>query len=373
MGVAQVRMHITKHIEKIPMDESVVIQTLQVHIVDAGAPTIKMQTPVDLHMLIDRSRSMSHQKKIRMAEEAARNIVEKSLSIGSRFSLSLFSDDIDTQIDDEEIKSDSDRKRIADMIQDFKCFGWTRMHSALTEIQKWATRKTLPNKRLILITDGRPTDEKNLDGYHSISDIFLKTGVPIDTIALGKTHRLDIMDKLCTGTRGKYVYLREEDATLLTPATRDLTIAISDATVIAPELRVTFDRDGELLEDVFMFRPVVMKPPIIGGFPTYSVAIRTLEKRSPQTMLLRMKCINPNPGAAGTVRTCNLSLVTQGNVIVSEDVYIDYIPETTPVINPGMEAVLLGARDARAAKIKATQMNDPRTYVDAGGKETSVG
>lgn len=364
--MSSVNLVVRPFLLSIPASEKKYLQVLEVTLAPRGAPTMPMRTDGQLHICIDVSGSMTGQK-ITDAEDAARSIVEQHLPDGSSVSVTLFSDDIDTIIDNERIKSD--RSSLTQKIS-LSTYGGTRMHAALTTLLDWVKRGSGSNRRVVLLSDGHATDISEPEAYQKLASEFLEYGVPIDTIGIGDGHDIEILKLLSDGTRGKYVYITEGYSQVLGMVGSELTQALTTAVLVNPDLVIEVMKDGDHITQSLQAQPTVVPLQFIDEFPKSRVSLRSVEAQKNYLAYVELEILNQQPGIEQQgVTICKVYLEEKGKVVQTQEVKIDYVTGT-PAFNAAIRQMFDKTVRAQQAIVQATQVGDKETVVAKSKKET---
>ncbi|BFH73881.1 VWA domain-containing protein [Sulfurisphaera javensis] len=151
-------------------------------------------------ILIDNSPSMLKDNKLNIAIASA-NKLSYEIPPGNYLSIYLFSNDL------EKVYEGPSGNPIA--LQNVKKGYTTNFHKAITKILQQLAYSQLPVK-LIILSDGKPTDKRNVKDYESIQ---IPPNVQIISVGIGRDYNEVILKRL--SDKGSGVYYHIEDPTQL--------------------------------------------------------------------------------------------------------------------------------------------------------------
>jgi Ca-activated chloride channel family protein len=170
---------------------------------DAGAGL-----PSAMCLLIDRSGSMKG-KKIEQVKEAASQLVDELLPL-DYIGIVTFSDGVEVISNFEQIES-ADTFLIKGKIDRLKAYGNTELYRGLETAyeQIIQTGKAAGNlvKRVILLSDGQPTDKVPEAKYAEMASRMREKGISILALGVGKGYNEDLMATLATQSGGEWKHI----------------------------------------------------------------------------------------------------------------------------------------------------------------------
>jgi Ca-activated chloride channel family protein len=159
-------------------------------------------------LLIDRSGSMKG-KKIEQVREAASQLVDGLLPT-DYIGMVTFSDGVEVVSNFERVQS-VDTFLLKGKIERLKAYGNTELYKGLETAyeQILQTGKTAGNlvKRIILLSDGQPTDKVPETEYVRLAGRMREMGISILTLGVGKDYNEDLLAALATQSGGEWKHI----------------------------------------------------------------------------------------------------------------------------------------------------------------------
>ena len=179
---------------KLNKEEPKFYQVLDVGVTASQPTRIISHRAIDLIFVFDKSRSMRGQK-IADAKAAALKVLDRELPPGSSVAVVTFSTEVRNLVRRKVLETDKDLARIRKKIEDIEAEGWSKMHTALMHVHKIAKKSRKEGRlvRVILFTDGQPTDTKDVGDYEDVSTLLVANRVPVDTVGLGPKHAVELL------------------------------------------------------------------------------------------------------------------------------------------------------------------------------------
>ncbi len=147
--------------------------------------------------VIDNSPSMKKEGKLGTAISALHKMVNE-IPPGNSFEVYYFSNDLEKVY--EGISG-----RLNDFSVPFKYGATTNLHKALNKVLNYLAQDKRPTK-LILLSDGKPTDKRNPKDYESLK---VPDNVQVITIGIGNDYNEVIMKKLADMGNGSYYHITD--------------------------------------------------------------------------------------------------------------------------------------------------------------------
>ncbi len=150
-------------------------------------------------ILIDVSNSM-RKGKLDLAKEGAMNLIEK-IPKDNVVSLISFGDSVNVVVEGKE------PTYALEAIPSLKVAGNTAMYTALLTATKIAAKYNMPG-RIILLTDGMPTDVSIIESYENLQ---IPDGFRIDSIGIGDNYRDDLLKMLADRSNSIFYHLENPE------------------------------------------------------------------------------------------------------------------------------------------------------------------
>lgn len=208
------------------------------------------RSPVNLAVVIDRSGSMSGYK-LQQAKQAARHLVQQ-LREEDRLAIVHYGSDVKSL--PSLPATASNRERMVQFIEGIWDEGGTNIGAGLTTGQSLlnAARREYKVNRLILISDGQPTEGLTEDaGLINLVKNIRAEGVTVSSIGVGTDYNENLMQAFAEYGAGAYGYL-EDAGKLATLFQKDLQQA---TTSVARNVELSFELpEGVMLGEVLGYR-----------------------------------------------------------------------------------------------------------------------
>lgn len=258
-------------------EPQVIYYLIEISANPAEQPTEATKTPVNLCLILDRSKSMRGNRLDRV-KVAAHQIIDQ-LSEKDFLSVVTFSDRADHLIPSQPIR---DKNALKAMVSTMTADGGTEIYQGLSagvrEVQK-NLRNELVN-HIILLTDGETYDDENLS--IELAEIASIEGLGISTMGIGEEWNDVFLDEIASKTGGSSAYVNSPQAVVrfLNDKVRSLGAAFGE------RMRVCLAPDPDVhIESVFKLSPNPQaiehhdQPLLLGG----------LEPNRPIKLLVQMQ------------------------------------------------------------------------------------
>ncbi len=313
-------------------------------------------------------------QKIQDAKAAALKVLERELPPGSSVAVVTFSTEVRNLVRRKVLETDKDLAKIRKKIEAIEAEGWSKMHTALMHVHKIAKRSRKEGRlvRIILFTDGQPTDTKDVGDYEDVSTLLLANRVPVDTVGLGPKHAVELLALIAEMTTGKYCYA--EHSGYLPEIVDELTEAAATSIAPNPTLVIELINPEDQSSDLYQYEPtkgILYKFEKSGQ--RLEAPIRAIETGKAFRACARLLCHNPSQGtAAPQQKICSISLVEGGTEHFRQDISIDVVAGQNE-INRGVNQVFEMAAELRKHRVDVTQRGDVGTLIQDFGQETQRG
>lgn len=224
------------------------------------------RSPVNLAVVIDRSGSMSGYK-LQQAKQAARHLVQQ-LRDEDRLAIVHYGSDVKSL--PSLPATASNRERMVQFIEGIWDDGGTNIGAGLTTGQSLlnAARREYKVNRLILISDGQPTEGLTEDaGLINLVKNIRAEGVTVSSIGVGTDYNENLMQSFAEYGAGAYGYL-EDAGKLATLFQKDLQQA---TTSVARNVELSFELpEGVALGEVLGYRATQAGRTVRVALPDFS-------------------------------------------------------------------------------------------------------
>lgn len=169
------------------------------------------RSAISMVLVVDRSGSMAGEK-IDDARLAAEGLIRR-LKSGDQLAIVSYGTDVSVDLPLSRI--DGNHRRIAlSVVKNLEEGGGTNIDGALAAtnqlLARAAAKNTLHNPRVILISDGRPTEgARSRATLTKHSTRLLESGAAVSTIGVGLDYNENLMEALADAGAGRYHYLKQ--------------------------------------------------------------------------------------------------------------------------------------------------------------------
>jgi len=249
-------------------------------------------------------------EKIERAKESA-IVLARSLSPNDLISIVTFEYKVKVLLAP---TSASEQDKIENVIRSITVGSATALYGGLQKANDLASKNSKSGRitRIILMTDGIPTDKENPKDYEKLCKEIRKNGITVNPIGIGDDYNDELLLRISDSGGGEWLHVTDPHFELPNFLREQVTIMLNTV-VINPELKLQFLPGAEIV-DFYTVKPVLtkMEPPQRKG-DTYVLNLRDLVVDQEQTIVFRVKLPSqPN----GTYNLLNASVVNK-NVDVS--------------------------------------------------------
>jgi Mg-chelatase subunit ChlD len=371
-----VNVLVNKYVVKIPKDEPSFIQYLDFAMTPEGAATRISSKPLQYIILLDKSGSMREKMRqrdggaIQKLDRAKEALIELLgvLPENSKLTLLTFGGVVTPVFDNMTYRS-SKKYEFEEEINRIEVSGDTPMMKAFQEAIRIAepySGEYIP--RILLVTDGRPTDNRNVNSYKKRAESLLESGVAVDTIGVGDKHHVHLLTTISGSTRGKYVYV--EDNILDLPVVIKDLAQIKTAVLVTPVMELQMQNLEDQVVEAYQYEPTHI-PYIIKDDPPNSIVyLRALEPGKVCRFIVKFLCQNPSVGQeVHDYNMCNVVIKEQEKSVFNQQVTIDFV-DGPGLTNPQIQKIAKKGREWVEAYKQATVKGDPSLTQRYQGEET---
>ncbi len=278
----------------------------------ADQSTIIQKRGLNICLAIDCSGSMDGYK-IEQAKESAM-ILARNLSPNDLISIVSFENKVKVELAPTPA---SDQYKIESVIRSIKVGGSTSLYGGLKKSHEVISKNTPPGytSRIILITDGIPTDKENPKDYEKLCHDIRISGITISPFGIGDDYDGTILMKISDSGGGEWMHITNPQVQLQT-LLREQAADMANTVLVNPDLRIKLLSGSEIV-DCYTVKPILTKfdlPDKKGD--EYVLHIRDIVAGQEQTLALRIRLPVKSTGEY------NLANVTVMNKII--DLKVNY-------------------------------------------------
>ncbi|RLG83202.1 MAG: hypothetical protein DRO39_08720, partial [Thermoprotei archaeon] len=159
--------------------------------------------------LIDTSSSMVKEKKIRLAKEALKRLLVL-MPPGSRVVTMAFDSKVREVAECRELDEEC-REKMIHKVSKLIAFGNTVLYRALSaalkKLEEQKDDKVV--KRLVLVTDGIPTDVKEVRPYGELGRRAAEEDVEVVAIGVGREYNEEMLEAIAVNSRGVFEHIED--------------------------------------------------------------------------------------------------------------------------------------------------------------------
>lgn len=277
--------------------------------------------PATVCLLIDRSGSMAG-NKLKNAKEGAVNLITQ-MNNDDYCGVVTFEQDVDTVVPGMYV---TDPLLFEDKIRKIKTGGLTELYKGLQaafdvlrgQLQKELKTKRESVKRIILLSDGQPTDSRTVAEYRSLAQYMREMGVTITALGIGKDYNEDLLSALAQDSGGMWYHVVSPEGI---PALFSEELSNMKTVLFSmPEL-VLHMSEGVEVADIHKSKPDVHRISTVRqNANVYQVPLMDIRAGEPQTIVAR---IGVPPRPEGECRIAQVR-ITSGAVTTTVDVTVQY-------------------------------------------------
>jgi len=246
--------------------------------------TVVQQQRLNICLTIDCSGSM-YGEKIEQAKQSALILV-RSLFPNDLISIVSFEGRVKVELTPTPA---SELEKIEKVIQSIRLGSATYLYGALKQAHKIVSENSQGTvSRIVLITDGIPTDNDNTQDFVDRCNEIRKGGITVSPIGIGAGYNEDLLLQIGDAGGGAWMHVTDPQAQL-PDFLREQVNDMRDTVAINPELRIDLIPGAEIL-DFYSVKPVLTKmelPERNGN--QYAILLRDIVKGQNQTIVFRIK------------------------------------------------------------------------------------
>ena len=274
----------------------------------ADQSTVLQSRNLNICLAIDCSGSMQGDKIERAKESAV--ILARSLSPNDLISIVTFEYKVKVLLAPTPA---SEQDKIENVIRSINVGSATSLYGGIQKANDLASKNSKSGRvtRIVLMTDGVPTDKENPKDYEKLCKEIRKDGITVNPIGIGEDYNDELLLRISDSGGGEWMHVTDPQFQLPNFLREQVTVMLNTV-AINPELKLQFIPGAEIV-DFYTVNPVLTKmelPERRGD--QYALNLRDLVVGQEQTIVFRVK-LPSQP--SGTYNLLNASVVNK-NVTV---------------------------------------------------------
>jgi Mg-chelatase subunit ChlD len=283
----------------------------------ADQSTILQSRHLNICLAIDCSGSMQGEKIERAKESAI--ILARSLSPNDLISIVTFEYKVKVLLAP---TLASEQDKIENVISSIQVGSATSLYGGLQKANDLASKNAKSGRitRIVLMTDGIPTDKENPKDYEKLCAEIRKDGITVNPIGIGDNYNDELLLRISDSGGGEWMHVTDPHSQLPNFLREQVTMMLNTI-AINPELKLEFIPGAEII-DFYTVKPILTKmelPQRKGN--QYVLNLRDLVIGQEQTIVFRIKLPHQ---PSGTYNLLNASAIDK-NV----DMSITYTEDST--------------------------------------------
>jgi len=258
----------------------------------ADESTVLQTRNLNICLAIDSSGSMQGEK-IEQAKESA-IILARSLSPNDLISIVTFEYKVKVLLAPTPA---SEQQKIESVIQSISVGSATALYGGLQKAYELASKNSQAGRitRIVLITDGIPTDKENPKDYEKLCKEIRKEGITVNPIGIGNDYNEQLLLRVSDSGGGEWAHVTDPQNQLPNFLREQVTMMLNTV-AINPQLKLVFLSGAEII-DFYTVKPVLTKmelPDRKGD--EYLINLRDLVIGQEQTIVFRIKLPSKSSG-----------------------------------------------------------------------------
>jgi len=281
----------------------------------ADEATVLQSRSLNICLAIDCSGSMQGEK-IEQAKESA-IILARSLSPNDLISIVTFEYKVRVLLAPTPA---SEQDKIENVIRSITVGSATSLYGGLKKAYELALKNSQAGRitRVVLITDGNPTDKENPKDYEKLCTEIRKDGITVNPIGIGNDYNDALLLRVSDSGGGEWMHVTDPQSQLPNFLREQVTMMLNTV-AINPELKLEFIAGAEII-DFYTVKPVLtkMELPNRKG-DEYLINLRDLVVGQEQTMVFRLKLPNQSNGSYNLLKATVMNNSIDVPIIYTED------------------------------------------------------
>ncbi|MGI0026607.1 MAG: vWA domain-containing protein [Nitrosopumilaceae archaeon] len=251
----------------------------------ADQSTIVQRRGLNICLAIDCSGSMQG-IKIEQAKDSA-IILARSLSPNDLISIVTFEGKVRVELAPTYA---SEQIKIESVVRSIKIGGSTKLYGGLEKAHELIKNNSRAGavSRIVVITDGIPTDKENPRDYEKLCNTIRSEGITVSPIGIGDDYNEVILLKISDSGGGEWMHVTDPQSQLPNFLREQVTM-MSKTIAVNPELKLKILPGAEIV-NLYAVKPILteMQLPERHG-DEYSIHIRDVVAEQEQTIVFRIK------------------------------------------------------------------------------------
>ena len=291
----------------------------------ADQSTIIQRRGLNICLAIDCSGSMQG-IKIEHAKDSA-IILARSLSPNDMISIVTFEGKVRVELAPTYA---SEQVKIESVIRSIKVGAATKLYGGIEKAHELVANnaRTGAVSRIVVITDGIPTDKENHRDYEKLCNKIRSEGITVSPIGIGNDYNEELLLKIGDSGGGEWMHVTDPQTQLPNFLREQVTI-MSKTIAINPELKLKVLPGAEIV-NLYAVKPILteMQLPERRG-DEYSIHLRDVVAEQEQTIALRIR-VPSKPGGNFTLMSANIMNSAHDLPIIYSDNPSFYNAEPNP-------------------------------------------
>lgn len=297
--------------------------------------TIIQPKRLNICLAIDCSGSMQG-AKFEQAKQSA-SILARSLAPNDLISIVTFEARVRVELSPTPA---SELEKIEKVIQSIRLGSATFLYSALKQAHKVVSKNSKSStSRIVLLTDGIPTDNENTQDYIDRCNEIRKEGITVSPIGLGDQYNENLLLAIGDSGGGEWKHVTNPQIDLPDFLRQQLS-DMANTVMVSPQLIFETIPGAEIM-DIYSVKPHLTRMELPQRENNrYSFLIRDIIKGQDQTIALRLKIPSQPSGEYNLLSTTIANTTTNLSVTYTDDPTL-YSVETDP--NPRIQLLSVNA------------------------------
>jgi len=291
----------------------------------ADQSTVVQKKGLNICLAIDSSGSMQGYK-IEQAKESA-IILARNLSPNDLIIIVSFEGKVKVELAPTQA---SEQYKIESVIRSITVGSATSLYGGLKKSYELISKNLHPGyvSRIIVITDGIPTDKENPKDYEKLCKDMRADGTTVSPIGIGDDYNDELLMRISDAGGGEWMHVTNPQAQLQS-FLREQAAAMANTVLVNPELRLKLLPGAEII-DCYTVKPVLTK----FDLPTrrgdeYAIHVRDIVAGQEQTLALRIRLPSKPIGEYELISTNIMNNTFNLKINYSDDQSL-YNQETNP-------------------------------------------
>lgn len=311
----------------------------------ADQSTVIQRRGLNICLAIDCSGSMQG-IKLEQAKDSA-IILSRSLSPNDMISIVTFEGKVRIELSPTYA---SEQAKIESVIRSIRVGSATKLYEGMNKSYELISKNSKPGSvsRIVVITDGIPTDKENPRDYENLCKSIRSEGITVSPIGIGQDYNDQLLLRISDFGGGEWMHVTDP-MSQLPNFLREQVTTMSNTIVVNPDLKLSLMPGAEIV-NLYAAEPVLteMALPDRKG-DQYTVPLRDIIAQQKQTIVFRVR-LPSRPAGDVTLLTANMMNQTKTLMITYSDNPSLYNAEADP--NP---RVLLFATEGTVLMRKAIE------------------